>query len=465
MTSISNALPRSAARLTSLRKVTPTLLGAAFLFYGLVCTLLLPFTIPPWQNPDEAAHFMRAAQIAQGTLIGMRLSGLSGGAIDAGISASYRPFMAMPLHPDIKVTPDMIGESRLPAWGGGTRLESFPNTAIYPPFLYLPSVAAIGIGKLSGLTIVQTLDLARVMTGLVATVLAAAAIGMAGSAALWIFTVLALPMAISQMAACTQDGVMFALTALFAAIVSTALADGQKATPRSFIIAAISISLVAMARPPYLALAPLLLLVGGVSRRFRVISVVLAAAATLGWTALAFARTAVSLRPDLNVDTLTQFKFVFAHPLALPLAAVKTMFFHGLFAESFIGKLGFLDVRLSFVYLAMACVALLAACLASRDLPGGAPSAMVRWSVVAAFSAAVAGVLAVQYLTFSEIGASDIAGVQGRYFIPPALVLAIILPRRIVPARANVLAWVLASFPLISILETFRAVAVRYYFG
>src|SRR5258705_3451697 len=72
----------------------PRLLAAAYVLYGLVATVFLAINMPPFQNPDEPNRFLRAAQLADGGLLGTRFSttradGLShltaGGLGDAGI--------------------------------------------------------------------------------------------------------------------------------------------------------------------------------------------------------------------------------------------------------------------------------------------------------------------------------------------------------------------------------------------
>ena len=50
----------------------PRLLAAAFVLYGLAATAFLAINMPPFQNPDEPNHFLRAAQLADGGLVGTR---------------------------------------------------------------------------------------------------------------------------------------------------------------------------------------------------------------------------------------------------------------------------------------------------------------------------------------------------------------------------------------------------------
>jgi hypothetical protein len=47
-------------------------MAAVFLLYGFVAVGVLAIAMPPFQNPDEPNHFLRAAQVAHGGLIGSR---------------------------------------------------------------------------------------------------------------------------------------------------------------------------------------------------------------------------------------------------------------------------------------------------------------------------------------------------------------------------------------------------------
>ncbi|UGV25861.1 DUF2142 domain-containing protein [Rhodopseudomonas boonkerdii] len=88
---------------------------------------------------------------------------------------------------------------------------------------YLPAVVGIWLGKSSGLSVVRTLYLARLLTGIATTLIGAIAIAVAIRSALWLFCVLLLPMTLSQMNAVTQDGMIFAMAALGVAMLATSV--------------------------------------------------------------------------------------------------------------------------------------------------------------------------------------------------------------------------------------------------
>jgi uncharacterized membrane protein len=80
--------------------------------------------------------------------------------------------------------------------------------------------------------------------------------------------------------------------------------------------------------------------------------------------------------------------------------------------------------------------------------------------------AACAGLGLIQYLTWTIVGAPAIDGLQGRYFLPPALLLGVVLGRAKVSSSTAAiwLATPVLMFPVASIAITMHALLIRYYF-
>jgi uncharacterized membrane protein len=80
---------------------------------------------------------------------------------------------------------------------------------------------------------------------------------------------------------------------------------------------------------------------------------------------------------------------------------------------------------------------------------------------------AVALVFALQYLSWTAPGSDLVDGVQGRYFIPVAVVFALAMPSwRGLGARARPFALVgLASLGVVTPVVVVHALVMRYYLG
>ena len=220
--------------------VTARRLAAAFVLYGLLATALLAVIMPPFHNPDEAAHFWRATQIAGGGLVGHRFFTLdehrvrmywAGGYLDAALFDAYRPTLQTIDHPEAPVTK----QSWAPRvhWSDDRMMLAFTNTAVYPPVFYIPAAVGVLVGRATRMTVTQTLILSRLLTGAAAVALAAVAIACAGDAAVWLFAVLTLPTSMSLIASPSQDALMLACSALAGALLARSLRPAERSCDRS----------------------------------------------------------------------------------------------------------------------------------------------------------------------------------------------------------------------------------------
>ena len=80
---------------------------------------------------------------------------------------------------------------------------------------------------------------------------------------------------------------------------------------------------------------------------------------------------------------------------------------------------------------------------------------------LAAF-AAVLLIFLSEYLSWTSVGAAFVDGVQGRYFLPIALLLPLFLPEA-PPSKSTGLLLPLAAFPAFSIVIMVHSILLRYY--
>ncbi len=457
--------------------LVPRILAALVLVYGLLAAGLFSWNIPPFQNADEISHALRADQISHGRLIGRRLGpDTSGGAVDQVLLDAFTPFAPLLFHPDTKATNAMYATAAPLHWRDGQVEVNFPNTAVYPPTFYLPAVLAIWAGKATGLSVLDTLYLARICTAVVSLLLAAWGIVAAGVAAPWIFAIICLPMSLSLMADISQDGAMIGCSALLAGLVAGARQRGVATTPGRAWACCLLATLIAVARPPYVPVALLPALLPGVRLRRRAMMAACTILATLLWALLAAAFTLTKTQTEVPVDPAAQLHWVMTHPGGMVMVALHTVqYLTGTLAEQFVGMLGWLDTPLPPDYIAVAQGVLLLTLLVTVTGRSVVPIPPVRaWveagCVVLGIAASTALLFAVQYLTWNAVGAALIGGVQGRYFLPLALALGAVLPgllpglSRSARVRNGGLAIVSAA-PILGLTVAIRMVVRRYYTG
>lgn len=441
--------------------------------------ITLAWLMPPFQNPDELAHFQRIDQLSQGGVIGHRFGrGYSGGAVDAHIEQAHAPFALLPFHPERKVSSDMLARAERLGWGGEPTLNQFPNTSIYSPFCYLPAVAVVTAGKLAGLPLVETLRLTRVVNGLIAVSIATAAIAIAGAPAPLLFAVLTLPMALGQMAAVSQDGLILALTALAVAMVTRGL--GLGGWSRGALTAlCLCLAVVCAARPPYAPLALIILALPGVAWRHRLAGAGAIVGIVVGWSLLAATLAQVVIdQPDVFPNPAAQLQRLLQTPgEVLPIAVNTLTRYAAAYAEQFVGMLGWFDVILPRWLHGAAAVSLGLALLATLGgrLPADAVSspaaplavARVRAAAAAGILLAAAAIFAIQYLTWTDVAGPVVLGVQGRYFLPLALMCGLVaLPlawRRPFAAAQGGARLMVAGLPFLFVPTMIGHIVERYY--
>lgn len=441
----------------------PRKLALLFCFYATLAVLLVAPLVPPLENPDEINHVHRAEQVASGQWLARRYAGdrSSGGMVDLGVNLVDAPIGIIRFHPDRKVTPAMLNDASAVRWSTPTGI-TFANTAIYPPFFYLPAALGIRIGQALRQPIARTLVLARILTGLCCTAVATLAIAGSGRTAPLLFTVLCLPMSLSLFAAVSQDGLMLAASAMaMAATVRLRAGDGG----RPVLLLPVCLGLVAMARPAYLPFLILPLLLPELSRRTRFLAVAGTLAAVLAWVVLVVRFTTINANGYRGVDPPAQLRFLLGHPGRWGAIVLGTLHRQGAtghdFFPEFVGVLGWSDVALPVIYYTAAALVLAIAVLVVAGGPPLLPPAG-RGVMAMATCGAVLLVFLLEYLSWTRVGAGFVDGVQGRYFLPIALLLPCVLPR-LDRVRTGWLLPVLMAFPMLSIAVMLYGISTRYY--
>ncbi len=443
------------------------LFALVFVVYATVAILLCAILVPPFENPDEFNHYNRANLVATGAIMATRYAGpdTSGGKVDIGTDMTDSIIGTVRFHPERKVTGAMLQAARAVHWGRRIHL-TFDNTAIYPPFFYLPAALGMRIGWALHETVVNTLILSRLLTGLACVGVATASIAAAGAAAPWLFTMLCLPMALTQFASVSQDGLMFAAAALsMTCLVRLGRDPGWS---RWLLLLCISLDLIIMARPPYAPIAIIPLLLPSLTARQRIGATTLVVAPALAWSGTMVTFTAINAHVAAGVNPSTQLLHLLTHPGRWSMLVRNTYAHQGLtglpFIDEFIGLLGWTDLRLPSSYYTTAkvvlAVALVTAC--TRSTPTFLPAA--RALVFGALLASSLTLFIFEYASWDTLDADRVNGIQGRYFIPLAMLIAAVLPvirlPRLLLTATNAL---LLAFPALSVAILTDGIVLRYY--
>ena len=245
---------------------------------ALAINLLLCFVTPPFFTPDEPHHAARVIALSHGEWMAHVTPPQEAGAeIDANVlqgmegmdaireaaekrSANFLDRRWGPMGGPVPVE----DQTRLAGlrWAHRPAFASFPNTAMYPPLLYVPAVVGWRVGEARDWTIFHSLQLARLLEAVATVIIGWLALRIGRGLRWLLFAYLLMPSALFLNASCAQDPVLLAVAGLVAAMLSRALVERREFTRGELGAIAVLIALCATARPPYLALGLLLFLPG-----------------------------------------------------------------------------------------------------------------------------------------------------------------------------------------------------------
>jgi Predicted membrane protein (DUF2142) len=432
------------ARASPFGRATGRLRDPAVLFalISLVAGALLVALTPPLRGPDEAEHFLRAYGLTQGDFVP--------GTLDAqGHKGLYLPAR---IERDLKFFEDKrfahrepgfnyanvfvayAQERRPPAAGDDAPVfRLYGGAEGYSPIPYLPYAAAIVIGRAAQLDFLAMLYLMRVF-GLVA-VTAAAAFAIAIVPRLkWAFLLIALlPSALYGRAVVSADGpsLVCAMMAVALMLRGVLVPSADRPWQQSLWLA-----LGALAKPPQLALILLEAMkrpARAVPRHLKSVAIVVLPSVILAglWAIAGSADVAAYRMLDyMNVhleqfDPVWKLRFMLVEPLLFPRLLVSLFTDYGVqLWQQLIGVLGWLDTPLAgWTYPVL--TALLAASFVGPLAVDRATGRRVARACALAVLGYCFAVVFIFFLVWTAIDATQIDGVQGRYFVPalPAVAL------------------------------------------
>jgi uncharacterized membrane protein len=422
--------------------VSPSRRAAALAALALWALLLvLAQRIPPFQSPDEHSHLARAYALSRGEVLLHTPPGESSGVrVDRGLVALLEVYF--PLVPDaaLRLTAAQQQAAQALRWSGDEVFLANPGTGWYLPPIYAPVAAGLALGRALDLPVQASHDLARAIALSASLVVLVAALRLHAAGPL-VLLLLALPMSLFQWLSPTLDGLAHALTVWAACAFLRLRADSAARAPPRWALAWTWLAVLALLAGTRPFMLPLLLLPlalhGRAWARLRALSLVLAAA-VLAWYVWA-AGAVVDLRVARSAGLGGVLRHYAADPADLwrvvtaTLGDGDTLRFYG---RSFVGVLGWLDTLLpAWAYpalaAALAVVALLSLLRGTAGRSGG-------WLLLCAL-ACVPLIFAAMLAGWTPLPAQRIEGVQGRYFIAPALLAAAALAP--VTAAGDVGAW------------------------
>ena len=396
-----------------------------FLLLGVVFGLIFLITTPPFQSPDEYAHFFRAYTISEGQFIPTQGATLPRSIVEFSVRVSPDP---LPGNDQNKQSKKALLEQFQQPFSDLERVPiNLNGTIAYRPIAYLPQTLGILAGRFLRLSPILIFYLGRLvnLTAWIGLVFLALRITPIYK---WLLLALALmPMSIFQAASNSPDCPLNAFSLLFiAASLRLAFSPEIKVEAQDILRLSIPLILISAIKPAYLVLAGLFLLIpekrcGGLLRY---------AVAGLSLLGLAFIPALTWLfltRGALNIsgngNPADQLQFIQAFPFDFLRILWNSMSGQIIVQwKMWVGVLGWLDTPLpGFIYVLMLPLLVLIALFDHRPDIHIPASAKVFSGFL--FLGTWVGIFSVFFVTWTQVGMNPIDGVQGRYFIPVSALL------------------------------------------
>lgn len=423
--------------------------------------------IPPLQSPDEHSHLARAYLISKGEwLLSTPPGRNSGGFVDEGLIAFVDVYSTIIADAGARITvPHKALIAKL-HWGAGERYYPVPGTGYYIPLVYAPHAAAMWVGRSLDLGIASTYYLVRGFCVLSCLALLAVASRVLRPPAL-VIGLLALPMTLSQFVSPSLDGVTTCLAVLTLSIFWRRVSAPEDLPVAYTWVLAACVALLASSRVQLLPLLamPLYLAWARGSRRDAWAGLAAALVSAI-WLAYALTHTLDTRikRGHSTSELLTQYALDPGAYFSIVWQSVSDSNVWRFYTSSFIGILGWLDTWLpewSYPVLWWC----LAACTVASLLRVRWTEAPLARAALAVAAVACAGlVFFAMLITWTPHPAVKIEGVQGRYFIVPAIILAYALGATLSPRGWRWPAWaaVLAT-SAVSVYVLITTLLARYH--
>jgi uncharacterized membrane protein len=413
-------------------------LPGIFVAFSLVFGSAMMILTPPFQVPDEPTHFLRAYQISQGQWTPTWHNNVGFGVMPISINQIFQPFLDLRHGKTTTSWGIILRTLHIPLQSEKSGVYAIISSSSYSPMVFLPQAAGIAFGRIMDWPPLVLMYLGRLANLLVWISLGYAALRIAPNFARPLMLLMLMPMSLFQAASNSPDALTNGLAFLVTAIAFRFISPEDSADPspigwRWLAIFIFSAAALSLTKAAYLALAGLILLVppfriGGYGKYAGVLLLIAAASVIplLLWARQTPGLDMVTYSGPDHVSARDQVQFLESHPAALAEIPFFTFNRQSWFiAFSFVGRLGWLNIQLSPVFVLVYMILLVFACRPGMDEPALPFPRRMIWVMPLVLAGAVGGVLLLNHLYWTPVGTLGVVGLQGRYFIPiaPAVLL------------------------------------------
>lgn len=400
----------------------------------------LALFVPIFHGLDEAAHYNRAYQVAEGSIKSDIQEGELGGVIPSEVAELQRVAWDYLMGAPTTTYFDLLKRAYTTPAVGEPEFVSYQGAAAYSPLTYLPASVVMAVTKNFGWSIGVYVALVRISMLAVFILIAYQALRLVDTYRIKWFAAafLALPTVIFQASVLSADTLSIAFSLLLFSITYVALK--KKSISHGWFATAVMVAmLLSLVKLTYLPVSILVLLLPVAAVRIGERSIspkVLKAAAVglivlpmLAWnaTVIHFANMNKTERGSVSVtyepSVSGQIKFAIDNPINTLLLVPKTIHEYNKHPAldlytTMISRIGYNFMQLPGVVMAIVSVILMLAALYASSEIKRIVSLRSSWVLVGVSVLSALAIFGVLYLSHTDVGDDEVLGLQGRYFLP-----------------------------------------------
>ena len=445
-----------------------------FVVAASVFGLLLAFTVPPFQAPDEPVHFFRAYQITEGNLRVDKVGAIYGGTLPLSLESTvsktaYSPqIQSVPYH---KYDVDNTKAAFHIKTTGQKHVYDFSTTAYYSPVSYIPQSIGILLGKVTHTPIIS-MYLGRLCNLVAWIAFFAVAIRLMPQKKWAVAFVGLIPMALFQAASLSADVMAIGLFVVSLAFVLKLVAQKERLARTDFAVLLGLMSALALSKQAMFVFLPLVLLLPGrlfTSRKshyFSKLALLALPIILFGYWMLAAGNVPQSTAVN-GVDPTAQRQHILHNPYNFLNASFNTYLFSwgdGI-TQSFIGNFGWVDTPLAEPFVVIGYITmflLFVSSTASASTKVWLSVRQRRYLLLLGLAYVVA-VTAALYVYFTPVDFKIIVGLVGRYYLPFALLLIPVMAGNWLSMKEKTYRRIATTVPLFLLAASYLTIYFRYY--
>lgn len=407
-----------------------------FLFFAVILGAFSIVVTPPFQIPDEPVHFYRAYQIADGGFLSKREGNRLGGDIPNSIKNFSESYKYLKFNKYSKTNKDSIfSKADIKLNKNDVRFVDFPYMANYTPFTYLPQFLAIFFLKSFDAKPFYIYYLAKIFALLFWLTVVFFSIKII-PVYKWLIAILALlPMNVFINSSLSADSVTNAVSFFTVSYILFLALKAKKVREKEFVFLLILSVLLSLLKIVYFPLIFLIFIIPkskfiSEKRYYTYLFSVIFSGFFIAFSWILLIKSQSISYIDYNTEYRKIITLGTGSSLSLQLSYIKSHLLETIvvFINSYIDRfenlsiqyiayLGWIDTIFPMWYIIFSYLIIFIFVISESEKKYSLR--IKNKAIILSVFVLIAGLIELsQYLTWNAVGKNDVAGLQGRYFIP-----------------------------------------------